>query len=82
MIARQLYDSNWHTYPYSMSHTYQFYCITAEEDLQIKTSRTLLKLVLCSKLTNLPLQHEYEVEMDNYQFSKKHIIIMSTIHAC
>ena len=61
---------------------YQFYCITAEEDLQIKTSRTLLKLVLCSKLTNLPLQHEYEVEMDNYQFSKNHIIIMSTSHAC
>ena len=28
--------------------------------------------MLCSKLTNLPLQHEHDVEMNNYQFSKKH----------
>ena len=28
-------------------------------------SCTLLKLMLCSKFTNLTLHHEYEVEMDN-----------------
>ena len=28
--------------------------------------------MLCSKLTNLPLQLKYEVEMDNYQFSSNH----------
>ena len=40
-------------------------------------SCNLLKLMLCSKLTNLSLQHKYEVEMDSYQFSKNQIIIMS-----
>ena len=32
---------------------YQF-CIAAEKDLRIETTCTLVKLMLCSKLTNLP----------------------------
>ena len=42
-----------------LSTTRDQFCITAEEDLRIETSCTLLKLMLCSKLTNLPLHCDH-----------------------
>ena len=55
---------------------YQF-CITAEEDLQIETSCTLVKLMLCSKLTILPFI--VTISMNLYNISVQPVCPASSV---
>ena len=57
-IPTKLWHPLTHPNPFQWVTLYQF-CITAKEDLWIETSCTLLKLMLCSKLTNLPFLEDF-----------------------
>ena len=58
-----------------MSRALSVFCITAKQNLQIETSCTLLKLMLCPKFTNLHL------EMDNYQIYNHDVYIIMCLWA-